>query len=156
MAQTGVQVQARVDGDLRPLERRVLRLMRFPFRDVHAEMGNALRNLTLDRFKGQRGPDGAAWEKSKAAQKARRKTLQKSRVLHNSIHVNADDDGFEVGTDVVYAAIHQFGGETGRRGARFEMVARPYMGITADGELADEDRTVLERILEHHVEEALR
>ena len=36
----------------------------------------------------------------------------------------------EVGSALVYAAIHHFGGPTGRASHRFNMVARPVMGMT--------------------------
>jgi phage virion morphogenesis protein len=34
----------------------------------------------------------------------------------------------DVGTDIVYAAIHQFGGETGR-GNKTIIPARPFLGV---------------------------
>ena len=38
--------------------------------------------------------------------------------------------GVEIGSALVYAAIHHFGGETGRIGHRFTLPARPVLGIT--------------------------
>lgn len=42
------------------------------------------------------------------------RVLRDSGALQNSISERADDDTAEVGTNLVYAAIHQFGGEIKR------------------------------------------
>ena len=42
----------------------------------------------------------------------------------------------KIGSDLVYAAIHHFGGETGRRGHRFTLPARPVLGIGPKQEMA--------------------
>lgn len=64
--------------------------------------------------------------------------------LRNSLHVVATPDQSEVGTDVIYARIHQFGNKAGQNGAP-PMPARPYLGLNAD------DRRVLEAIVEDHI-----
>ena len=45
-----------------------------------------------------------------------------------SIHPEAHPDRAEIGTDMIYAAIHQFGGLAGR-GHVVEIPARPYLGV---------------------------
>jgi phage gpG-like protein len=40
------------------------------------------------------------------------------------------DDSVAAGSNAPYARIHHFGGETGRMGHRFTMVARPVLGTT--------------------------
>lgn len=167
MADSGVTLQVQVHGDLKRFESALHRLLRIRWTEMHQEMGHALRNLALDRFKAGQGPDGEPWQPSgrvvfknfvrylHGGRESKAKTLIETGRLRNSIHVAATADGVEVGTDVVYAAIHQFGGETGRRSGRFVMPARPFLGVTPEGELADEDRSVVEKIVEAHLERAL-
>ena len=51
---------------------------------------------------------------------------------------DAYQDHVEVGTNVKYAAIHQFGGRAGR-GHRAEIPARPFLGVADEdwGEILD-------------------
>ena len=83
------------------------------------------------------GIDSVLWPKSKAAQVEGRKTLHKSGFLRRSIRrsevsESGPDEGGTVmiGTDAVYGAIHQFGGEAGRKDKRTNLPARPFLGIT--------------------------
>lgn len=48
--------------------------------------------------------------------------------LRNSITSKAFKDRVEVGTNVIYAAIHQFGGTAGR-GLKVDIPARPFLAI---------------------------
>lgn len=63
------------------------------------------------------------------------KILQDTRQLANSIVAEHDSQSARVGTNKVYAAIHQFGGQAGR-GRRVTIQARPFLLLTA----ADETR----------------
>ena len=53
---------------------------------------------------------GPVWKVSKRVEKKGGKTLIKNSILRNSIHAESGADYAKVGTDLVYAAIHQFGG----------------------------------------------
>jgi len=57
------------------------------------------------------------------------KILQQKGRLASSISSYSDNDKAVVGTNVVYAAIHQFGGKTGR-GRKINIPARPYLQLT--------------------------
>jgi phage gpG-like protein len=72
-------------------------------------IGDHLRNKTQDRFESGTAPDGSKWPPSLRALATGSKTLIKSGNLKNFINVNASATGVEVGTNVEYAAIHQFG-----------------------------------------------
>jgi phage virion morphogenesis protein len=65
---------------------------------------------TQQRFEDQRAPDGAAWKPSKAATEEGRKTLIASARLLQSLVGASDATSAEVGTNVIYAAIHNEGG----------------------------------------------
>lgn len=94
------------------------------------------------------GPDGIQWTMSRRVQNKGGKTLLKSHVLRNSIHFEAGKDFVEVGSDVIYSAVHQLGAAVGAFG-RWEhfgsdgekhskplpfgdIPARPYLGVSRD------------------------
>lgn len=73
-------------------------------------IGAAMVTSTQVRFERETGPDGQKWRPSKRAQKQGGQTLQDSRRLFQSITHRATAGEVEIGTNVIYAAIHQFGG----------------------------------------------
>lgn len=74
-------------------------------------IGMGLEASIIERFNETSiAPSGAAWQPSKAAQEEGRRTLIKSGNLRDSITHLAARDEVEVGSNVIYAAIHQFGG----------------------------------------------
>lgn len=73
-------------------------------------IGRALKTGTQLRFRSGTAPDGSAWEKSWRAKNQGGQTLSLTRRLRNSITSEATHDSVAVGTNVLYAAIHQFGG----------------------------------------------
>lgn len=82
-------------------------------------MGRVLKTGAQLRFRSTSGPDGAAWEKSFRAKHGGGQTLSLSRRLRNSITYTATGSTATVGTNVVYAAIHQFGGTVRAKNAQF-------------------------------------
>lgn len=82
-------------------------------------MGRVLKSGAQLRFRSTSGPDGAAWEKSFRAKHEGGQTLSLSRRLRNSITYAATGSTATVGTNVVYAAIHQFGGTVRAKNAQF-------------------------------------
>ncbi len=133
--------------------------------DLMDLVGAVLEDGVLDRFETGAAPDGAAWPEALAARDEGRPTLVKSARLRDSIQRRASRDRVEVGTNVVYAAIHQFGGtiqaKTPRglvfRGARgwaraasVDIPARPYLGLSR------EDAAGAAAAVSAHVERLLR
>ncbi|MBF0454954.1 MAG: phage virion morphogenesis protein [Magnetococcales bacterium] len=94
---------------------------------MNAEIGEMLVTSVKQRFKDEKGPDGKAWEPSKRDGK----TLTDTARLKNSIGYEATSDLTAVGSNVVYARIHQKGGETGR-GHAVNLLARPFLGINEE------------------------
>lgn len=81
------------------------------------EVGDALKTNIQLGFNAEKSPYGDAWAKLKPATlKARRKKGAGAKILRdtgrlvNSITRSADANSVTVGTNVPYAAIHQFGG----------------------------------------------
>jgi phage virion morphogenesis protein len=75
------------------------------------EIGAAMVSSTQQRFIEGRDPEGKAWEKSGRVRENGGQTLVDSNRLHTSITHDASADGAAWGTNVIYAAIHQFGGD---------------------------------------------
>lgn len=73
-------------------------------------IGRALKTGAQLRFRTMQGPDGATWPTSRRAEQDGGQTLSLTRRLRNSITFLATRDKVVVGTNVKYAAIHQFGG----------------------------------------------
>lgn len=104
--------------------------------------------VTLFGSLGKRG--GKFFKKSGGLKKrgerrlAGKKILVASGALVGSINWQADRQGVEIGTNRVYAAIHQFGGKAGR-GRKVTIPARPYMVVQ------DEDLDQINNVLEDYL-----
>lgn len=80
-------------------------------RPMWERIGASLVTSTLQRFDNGTDPEGSPWPPSIRALAEGGRTLIDTARLYQSITFNATDDGVEVGTNVIYAAIHQFGGD---------------------------------------------
>lgn len=84
--------------------------------DLLARVGEYLTASTRARFKTMTGPDGRRWRPlepnyAKSKKYNRDKILTLRGFLRNSIHWQADGrDAVQIGTNLVYGAIHQHGG----------------------------------------------
>ena len=127
---TGVVLQAGFTDSVitRHLARLAL-LDRAGFDGVRREIGEFLVGDVQDNLDGQRLFDGSPMPQSKAAIARKGKTLIDRHHLYDSYVYQLAGLGVEVGSNSVYAAIHHFGGETGRTGHRFTLPARPVLGI---------------------------
>lgn len=123
--------------------------------------GVYLEGATIDRFDTESAPDGTSWEPSQRAKKDGGKTLTDSAQLRSSITSQANSSSVRVGSNKIYAGVHQFGfNETVTVKAHrrtihqafglslsqpvsfdvpaFERLsaipARPYLGLSADDE----------------------
>ena len=103
----------RLDGDTRAMLRRIRSFSEIDKQGINAALAEGVRESTLERFKQSKDPDGRRWKTSIRAAQEGGKTLIQSAQLRNSIHAKSDASGFAVGTNVKYAATHQFG-EPGR------------------------------------------
>ena len=103
----------RLDGDTRAMLRRIRSFSEIDKQGINAALAEGARESTLERFKQSKGPDGRRWKTSIRAAQEGGKTLIQSAQLRNSIHAKSDTSGFALGTNVKYAATHQFG-ESGR------------------------------------------
>jgi phage gpG-like protein len=145
-AQEALSALAKRGTDLRPLMQ---------------ELGEYLTETTKQRFQTSTAPDGSRWApnapatylaylgqskgsfgkygrmtKAGAARASGKKPLiGETRRLSSEIYYRADSRSVEIGSGLVYSAIHQFGGQAGR-GKQVTIPARPYLGLSADDQNA--------------------
>ncbi|MDR3089837.1 MAG: phage virion morphogenesis protein [Desulfobulbaceae bacterium] len=139
-------------------------------RPLMTRIGAFYERSVLENFRAQRSPGGQAWQPLSAVTLAlmskRRgsrkkdgsvsalgqKRLNAKRILHQhgdleaSIHPQASENAVTIGSSasILYAAIHQLGGKTGR-GHKVDIPARPYLAENEGGEmvLAAKDRAMI-------------
>ncbi|MDE2667550.1 MAG: phage virion morphogenesis protein [Acidobacteriota bacterium] len=102
--------------------------------DLMEEIGEHLVSSTLLRFERADSPEGtpwAPWSEAYAAKREGGAMLMDSERLAGSITYQAGPEQVEVGSNVIYAAIHQAGGED----VGIPIPARPYLGISPDEEI---------------------
>lgn len=160
----GVRIRVEADTISPALAR--LRALAGDLTPVMDEIGDQLVANVLERFRRGVGPDGQAWPRSGRAEEEGGQTLVDAGRLRDSIVSEAGPSSVTVGTNVLYARIHQLGGtirpKTADRlrfrlaGGQFVAVhsvtlpARPYLGIGA------EDRTDIESIALRRIGEITR
>lgn len=97
-------------------------------------IGRIIKTGTQRRFREQQGPDGKRWKPSQRVEREGGQTLRLTGRLQRSYTFQADHASVEIGTNVVYGAIHHFGGMAGR-GHRSRIDARPALGVSAGDEV---------------------
>jgi phage virion morphogenesis protein len=137
-------------SSLSRLEDRLQRLAGTDRRQLLGELGAVLESQTKRRITDEKeGPDGASWADWSEGYAAKRHSgqslLESEGHLEGEITHNVTSDSeVEVGTNLVYAATHQFGSDDGRN-----IPARPYLGLSADNEaeLLDVADRFLDRVV---------
>ena len=161
-------IRVSMEGELPDLAKKLSKLSAVDKAGINNAIAEAIRSGTIERFETETGPDGSAWSKSIRASEKGGLTLTVTGELKSSINARATEKGAEVGTNLVYAATHQFG-DSGRviraknkpylafeyhgRTIRKKQVtvnipARPFLGIS------DEDRKEIKSIVEEALSEA--
>lgn len=153
---------ARIEGDFKKLRDTLSGLQGFNFKALNKDIGEELRTQTLDRFNAQVDPDGQAWKKSIRVNSSGGQTLSDNGDLKNSIKYKASDEGVALGTNKIYAAIHQYGGPIRVKNAKclkfniggrwsskkeVEIPQRAYLGVS------DENLLDINEIIEEHIKE---
>lgn len=141
-------------------------------RKLMTRIGAAMKGQTVRRFSQGEGPDGQPWKKSRRVESWRADTKRDSKGrfkkdsgkkssppegqtlvdtarLRASISFSAAPLEAHVGSNVVYARIHQLGGQAGR-GRKITLPARPYLGLSAD------DREEIEALVAAHLEKSFK
>lgn len=143
------------ERELRDIDDRIGELSDFRLPKFFGAIGAELESSARLRIQSERrSPDGlpwAAWSTAYAQQRAalsrrstRRKAssrkarsrgasrlLQLSGALRGSLTHNVLDDGVEIGSNLLYAAVHQFGFDgADKNGRSMRIPARPYLGVS--------------------------
>lgn len=158
-------VSIRVDGEVEELLAKLEQMSGVDKAGVMNAIAEGLRTSTVERFGSEESPEGTKWKPSIRATQKGGKTLTKSTALKTSIKAKADSTSAAVGTNLVYAATHQFGDERTIRAkkskylkfqvggkwvsvpsVRVNIPARPFLGISeADKE---EIKAILDEVFE--------
>lgn len=131
---SGVRMRALFDDA--PLRAHLARMALYDaakFGALLRDIGEDMVGDVHDNIRTQRLVDGRPMPQSAAARKRGDKTLQDYGHLRDSYTYQVGGASLQVGSNMVYAAIHHFGGETGR-GHRTKIMARPVLGMTAKRE----------------------
>ncbi len=155
----------KLTGDWSRLENSLHRMTRLNFGKIHKLIGEQMVNSTRERFKEGVAPDGSRWRKSVRAGMQGGQTLVDTRDLEKSITYQAYPDRVDVGTNKLYAPVHQQGKTIySKRGRylkfrvgkqfvtrkRVIIPKRPFIGISK------EDREEVRNIINDAIGEALR
>jgi phage virion morphogenesis protein len=105
-------------------------------------IGETVRTSVERNFEAQGRP--GKWLPSQRVRKTGGQTLSLTGRLRRSFSVKATGSRVSVGTNVVYAAIHQMGGKAGRCG-KVTIPARPFLMVQ------DEDWREIERQLAEYI-----
>ena len=105
---------------------------------VFNAIGEDMLLSTDARFDSQTDPDGRPWEplnakyaEWKRAFHGHDRILKLRGYLRDTLRYQATDVSVAIGSNRVYSAIHQFGGQAGRE-HKATIPARPYLGVSDD------------------------
>lgn len=127
-------------------------------------VGAILYRDSMRSFQNQQAPDGTPWAPLSPMTKwmrgykrlnAFRNTLKKKKLLHTkkykrftgmmkilqdtgklrgSVKVRVEQNAAVIGSALHYARIHQLGGYTTWKGKKYQVPARPYLGLSPSGQ----------------------
>lgn len=133
-----MSIEANVNGqDLDRLQSMLNRLGNPDRQTLMEKLAFEGENQTKRRIAEEKtGPDGQRWPQWSDDYAARRKSghslLQGEGGLLDSITADADEGSAEWGSNLEYAAIHQFGGTEGMAPGPAAIPPRPYVGLSDD------------------------
>ena len=116
-----VEVEA---GKIRIYPSDQMRLLKRDLANVHQEMGQELQWLVQQGFEGQHAPDGTPWQplsKSTVRKRGSANPILRVSGRMSRTHLRVSAQGAEVGSNLAYAAIHQYGGEIKRQGGSVKL-----------------------------------
>lgn len=144
-------------GGIERLQERIQRLGRHEHKDLLIQLGGLMESQTRRRItEDQESPDGEPWQAWTADYAATRhggqSLLQGQGHLLDSITSEMIGDEIHTGSNLVYAAIHQFGGTPDMAPGPAGIPARPYLGFSRDN--LDEIEATVDQWLDEQLERA--
>lgn len=139
------------------LQERIARLANPDRKDLLEQLAGVAESQTRKRInEEQQSPDGEPWQTWSADYAATRhggqSLLQGEGNLVDSITSEIEGDEALIGSNLVYAAIHQHGGTPDMAPGPAGIPAREYLGFSQDN--LDEIEAVADRWLDKHLEAA--
>lgn len=139
------------------LQERIARLGNVDRQDLLEQLAGVAESQTRRRISDeQETPDGEPWQAWSANYAATRHggqaLLQGDGNLVDSITSEIEGDEALIGSNLVYAAIHQFGGTPDMAPGPAGIPARAYLGFSRDN--LNEIEAVADRWLDKHLEAA--
>lgn len=132
MSDTGIKIDVRPTG-FDQARRRLQKLSHFDLRDLLDNIGAVVESQVRRRIMEEKeSPDGTPWAPLSEKYAKRKKKVSSGGLLElhhyllDSITHNPVGDTVEIGSNLDYAATHQFGSEDGTT------PARPYLGLSDD------------------------
>ena len=137
------------------LQERIARLANPDRKDLLEQLAGVAESQTRKRInEEQQSPDGEPWQTWSADYAATRhggqSLLQGEGNLVDSITSEIEGDEALIGSNLVYAAIHQHGGTPDMAPGPAGIPAREYLGFSQDN--LDEIEAVADRWLDKHLE----
>lgn len=122
---------------------------------LHKRIPAELMAASNRAFKNEAAPDGTKWKERSSgyAEWLKKHDPGKNKILIRSGHLRSSRQTFRrdnvsgIGSNLIYAAIHQMGGKTGR-GRKVLMPARPYLGL--DQYSKDKLLSIARKLLQKH------
>lgn len=129
MADVGIVL----DKEFARLADRLERLADLKLGELLDLMGSEVENQTRRRIESEKtDPEGSPWpewsERYAATRRNGKKLLEGEGDLLDSITFEVGADDVVIGTNLIYGAIHQFGGEE----VGIPIEARPYLGLSSE------------------------
>lgn len=130
---SGVGLQIHTDGALERFERRLARMSGVDFHDLLETVGATVESQTRRRIQVEKadaeGKPWPAWSPRYALTRhAGQSLLQGEGALLDSIQSLVSGEAVETGSNLIYFAVHQFGGEE----VDLPIPARPPLGLSND------------------------
>ena len=121
---------------LLPAKRMLDRLSRLDTQRLLTQVGGELEAQTRERLSETKtAPDGKPWKpwsrRYAARAKPNAKLLERTGKMIDSIAFEVGDDAVTVGSNMIYAAVHQFGSVFGPLNkGQGRIPARPFLGVS--------------------------
>lgn len=157
-------ISVKMEGDTEELLSKLKKISNTDTAGTIKAIAEGLRTSTVERFANEESPEGTKWKPSVRVSENGGKTLTKSAGLKTSIKSQSNNSGLAVGTNLEYAATHQYGADrtiharkvknlkfkVGGRwvstpSVRVSIPARPFLGISKDDDA--EIKEIVEEIV---------
>lgn len=106
---------------------------------VLGDIGEYLQLSHREHFDNQQGPDGQSWQTLspnylKQKPKNAHQILRLNDIMRDTLAYHVDPDELVFGSNMEYAAIHQFGGTSDMKPQLAAIPARPFLGLSNQDE----------------------